>query len=273
MITGCGPRAGVEVETTAAVAPLPADEIVYLQPHEDDPRLRPRWRDVADYPYPERFRTSFRYVPDTVELRYTTTHPLQFTVTAPAHSLKPNFCYQMKLWGPLVPWPADPQATNFANWALGTRGRWSDGVNNLLIKDADLAQHVGRTMHGYLYFDYFVTAPDGSVQYTGRVDSSYHVTWKTSQRAPSGRDGPLRTFPVVTRGYRWAYDRAFPQVDAHLFGEAEPYRPAPGRLVLPAGTYRGVQFVLTEESFHSRREDGGVWRTVLQASLPEFTLP
>ncbi len=269
--SGCGVSGVARVDPPA---PFPAGQSIYLQPLQDDPSLRPRWRDVADYPYAESFRSGFSYAADTVELRYTTGGgPLQFTVSAPARSLKPNFCYQMKLWGPLAPWPADPQASNFTNWALGTSGRWSDGLSNLLFRNADLGAHVGERMRGYLYFDFFVTSPDGSAAHTATLDNSFHVTWKTSQREKTNRDGPTRTYPVAAWPDGWAYDRRYPRVKAYTYGEGEPRRPRPGKLALPAGSYREVEFVLTEESFHSRLADGGCWRTVLAARLPALVVP
>ena len=270
--SGCGVR-GQAGTLDSYGPPPPAWQSTYLQPMTDDPTLLPRWRDVADHLYADTFRATFTYPSDTVKLRFTTSGPLRFTVIAPPRTLKPNFCYQMKLWGPLVPWPADPRLTNFANWALGTRGRWSDGLDNLYLKDGELGAHVGETMRGYLYFASLVTATDGSATQTSTVAGSYHVTWKTSQRAPTSLDGPMCACPVAAQPDGGAYERRYPRVVAGVYGEGEPNRPRPGQLVLPAGTYSGVEFMLTEESFHSRRTDGGRWRTVMRAALPEFALP
>lgn len=271
---GCAVHSQAEEAAPSALvaSPAPSWQSVRLQPLQDDPSLRPRWRDIADYPYAKTFRSSFRYRSNTVEVRYTIGEGQpQFTIAAPPRALKPNFCYQMKLWGPVVPWPADAQTSNFTNWALGTSGRWSDGLDNLLIRD--LGAHVGESMRGYLYFDCFVTAPDGSVTHTGTVNSSFHVTWKTSQRTPNEEDGGVRRIMVRTQADGWAYDRAYPRVVAGLYGEWEPRRPLPGELVLPSGTYSGLEFVLTEESFHSYLTDGGRWRTVLRADVPGFQVP
>ena len=270
-------RAGEEREERTSEAPPPgAWQTVYLQPLAGEVGSRPGWRDVADHLYASNFRASFRYPKDTVQLRYALEgRPLGFSVVAPAWSLKPNFCYQMKLWGPLGPWNGDPQGRDFTNWALGSSGRWSDGAENMYVyaSGLDMEWYVGKTMRGYLVFNFLVTEADGSVVKSSRVNNSFHVTWKTSQREPSEEDGEVRRFPVAVPGPSWVYDRAYPRVEAGVFGEWEWGRPRPRELELPAGTYSGVRFVLTEESFHSYLPEGGRWRTVMGVTLPDFVVP
>ena len=264
VLSGCGASSQVQPQ---------GSYLVSLQPFSDSPSQTPRWMDIANNLYAAAFRSAFVYPSNIVQLSYTTAQaPLQFGVLAPVHALKPNFCYQMKLEGPPVAWASDPQGSDFTNWALGSNGRWWDDTDNMSLTDADLSSHVGDIIRGYLYFDFLVTAKDGSVTQTSTVNNSYHVTWKTSQRPRTGNDGPLRACSVTARKDRWAYDRQGPAAVVKLYGEGEPGRPLPGQLALPAGSYSGVEFRLTEESFHSSSAYGGSWRTVMAAPVPIFTV-
>jgi hypothetical protein len=221
--------------------------------------------DIADYLYMTSFRSSYKYPSGKVSLTWTDgVWPPTFTLSAPAKSLKPNFCYQLKLEGPSAPWP------NATNQVLGSNGRWWCDTCGVPLSDSTVAGHTGHLVKGYLYFDFAVTSADGSLQYAADLVNSYHVTWKTSQRTPiAGQDGAVRVFTVVAQKDKWAYDRAKPTVNIGLFGEGEQGRALPGQLRLPAGTYT-VDLKLTEESFHSRAKNGGNWRTVMCA--PGLTL-
>jgi len=250
-------------------------ETTLLQPFDDNPNQAPRWMDIADYLYGSVFKSGFAYPSDTVVLGYTTQEsPLRFSVKAPYRSLKPNFCYQMKIEGPPNPWANDPTGSDFVNYQLGSKGRWWCDTCNLPLTDQDVASgaHLGHRVKGYLYFDFVVTDANGSVEQTSAAINSYHVTWKTSQRGPTAQDGSVRTYTVVANRDGWAYDRKHRVVKVGLYGEGEPGRPLPGQMALAAGTYVGVEFRLTEESFHSARPDGGNWRTVMAAPVPTFTI-
>lgn len=270
ILGGCG--GGSPVESSRGAAPRSVGR-VYLQPFDDSASQAPRWMDIADYLYAVAFRSGFQYPGGCVQLSYTTAQsPLQFGVSAPTHALKPNFCYQMKIQGPAVAWPANPQARDFTNWALGSNGRWWDDTTGGPLTDAQLSSHVGDVIRGYLYFDFLVTARDGSVNQTSAVRSSYHVTWKTTQRTPAASDGPSRSCSVVANRGGWGYDANHAATTVKLYGEWEPGRALPGQLALPKGTFSGVEFRLTEETFHSTLAYGGKWRTVMKVSVPDFVV-
>jgi hypothetical protein len=246
-----------------------------LVPFDDNPNQTPRWMDIADNLYSSGFQQSFAYPDNTVELQYTTQEtPLRFAVTAGHHALKPNFCYQMKLEGPSQAWSGDVDGSDFVNYQLGSNGRWWCDTCNTALTDAQVlsGQHNGHNVKGYLYFDFLVTGLDGSVNQTSTANSSYHVTWKTSQRSPTANDGPVRTYSVVADPDGWAYDRKHRSKTIGLYGEWEPGRALPGQVALAPETYSGVQFRLTEESFHSANPSGGNWRTVMVAYLPSFVI-
>jgi len=259
-LAGCADQAA-RVDTSGAVT-------TFLQPFDDNANQTPRWMDIADNLYRSAFRTSYQYPTGVVQLQYTTQEtPLRFTVTAPTHALKPSFCYQMKLEGPREAWANDPAANN-ENYQFGTNGRWWCDTCNAALTDNDVLQssaHLGHFVKGYLYFDFLVSNKTGAVQQTSSANSSYHVTWKTSQRRRTSSDGPTRSMTVQAQKDGWAYDRNYRTTQVALYGEQEPGRPLSGLVALAPGAYAGVEFRLTEESFHSRQPYGGNWRTVMRA--------
>jgi hypothetical protein len=246
---------------------------VNLHPFADDPNQKPRWMNIADYLYASSFRSTFRYPDNTVTLTYTTQEaPLRFTVRAPYRTLKPDFCYQMKIEGPRQPWSNDPTGDDFVNYQLGSNGRWWCDSCNASLADGQVAAHAGHYVKGYLYFDFLVTDRNGAAQQTATVSNSYHVTWKTSQRARAANDGRVRSCLVAGTKDGWAYDRNRRAVTVGLYGEWEPGRALPGTLALAPGSYGGVEFRLTEESFHSSNPHGGTWRTVMSAPNLSFVI-
>ena len=275
VLSGCG---GGNVVAPANEVQPQSVKSIYLQPFTDSASQTPRWMDIANYLYATTFNSSYQYPSSKVLLTYTTAQtPLQFGVNAPTHGLKPNFCYQMKIQGPAVAWPSSsPQTTDFTNYTLGYNGRWWDDTKNIPLADTDISAgtYVGDVIRGYMYFDFAVTASDGSINQTSTVQNSYHVTWKTSDRARTANDGPIKNCSVVARKDGWAYNSNHTTATVKLYGEWEPGRALPGKLALPKGTYSGVEFRLTEESFHNLTGSpvGGAWRTVMTASVPNFTL-
>jgi hypothetical protein len=269
-LAGCG----------GGVRPMGSDGIkiealrkLYLLPFGDSAGQTPRWMDLADSLYAKSFRTRFIYPAKKVQISFDDTGALQFQIVATAGALKPNFCYQMKIEGPSQAWSGGTSA-DFVNASLGYRGRWWNDTTGKPMTDADLTPgtHIGELIKGYLYFDFIVTNGDGSINATVPVKNSYHVTFKQGQTTYyPGQDGPLRPFTFTAVKDNWAYDnrRAVTRT-VTLFGQWEPGRPLPGALSLPLGTYAGVEFRLTEESFHSTAAFGGNWRTVMNAPLPEF---
>ena len=278
VLNGCGGGGmmGSPVPSSRAHPPSSSSGSLTLGPLTPEPTASTqRWMDLANNLYATAFASSFGYPRTGVTLHYTTGQTsLQFGVTALAGTLKPNFCYQMKLVGPSVAWPKkNPRTTDFTNYALGSNGRWYDQTQNMNLTDSQLSSHVGDLITGYLYFDFLVTAADGSVNYTSTVNNSYHVTFMTTQQARTRNDGPLRactvTAPLISAAYSGL---TYPTVVVTLYAQQEPGRSLPGKLTLPSGTYSGVQFVLTEESFHSTDPLGGNWDTVMAATMPDFTL-
>jgi len=250
----------------------------FLEPFIDNDGQTPRWMDVADYLYsPAIQQVDTLYGAGLVQLSYTTLEsPLKFTVSAPPQTLKPNFCYQMKLEGPSQAWVGDPDGADFANAQLGYNGRWWCDTCNQSLNDKTVKVHMRKHHHvkGYLYFDFLVTDHEGKADYSAEVNNSYHVTWKTVQQAPAGNDGPVRWHEVIANKTEagWAYDQDYPTTSVGVYGQWEPDRPLPGGVQLANGTYEGVEFRLTEESFHSTAPLGGNWRTVMRAGDLSFTI-
>lgn len=255
---------------------MTAGSIVTLTPRA----VRPtdlRWRDVLGQVYADSFRATFSYGRQvTVTL---TSDPPHCQGTLVASGLKPNFAYQMKLVGRkrILSARRAPNARTdphgWASWQLGRKGRWWCATENWNVTDRDLDQHLraGHEVYGYLLFDFFLTDADGNAVKSFAVNSSYHVLWRTDQRTPTRADSAVLSHHVI-RGL-WGYGLT-PPVTAgvvKLFAEAEPTRPRPGRVTLPAGPYP-VWFNITEESFHDNLESsapgGGFWAQVLQGAIP-----
>jgi hypothetical protein len=262
VLGGCGSGPGGWLDGNGAVVQT------YLRPFTDNVSQTPRWMDIAENLYSTAFQASYRYPDGVVRLDYTTQEsPLRFTVTAGSHALKPNFCYQMKIEGPAKPWSGDPTGSDLVNHELGSNGRWwCDYCNrNLTTAEVDSGAHLGHVVKGYLYFDFLVTQADGSIAQTSTANSSYHVTWKTSQRARTANDGPVRSCVVASAADKWGYGKRITTKTVGLYGEWEPDRALTGQVQLAPGLYEGVEFRLTEESFHSTKLKGGKWRTVMYA--------
>jgi len=248
-----------------------------------------RWRDAADQNYAESYRNSYNYTQAAAEVNYSTdANTLYGTLTA--FNLKPNFAYQLKLAG---------TSGMPGNENIGLTGRWwqeewngtawvnGQNLNNkgdgnspnpndyVYFERCDINDTTSPTgkhykYTGYLLFDYFITDNDGSAVFDFRADSSYHVLWKTSQRAPTLYDGPVRSATFDPDPCSAAYDANYGPATVQIFGEWE--RLPVGGVMLPAGGYE-AQFVLTEESFHSCSvQYGGCWAGAM-AGTAGFTIP
>jgi len=193
-----------------------------------------------------------------------------------ATNLKPNFAYQLKLVG----FSGTP-----TNEAIGLAGRWwqeewigtewangqnlndkragtSPNPNDLVyfarkdLPDATSPTGYHYKYTGYLLFDYFITDGSGGAVLNFKTDSSYHVLWKTTQRAPSAKDGPIKT-ALFDADDSSAYpdfgSDDYTEQTISIFGEWER---------LPIGgvypNFTGpvyAQIVLNEESFHGSGGD------------------
>lgn len=243
-----------------------------------------RWRDIADRPYSPAFRRGFDYAGADVEVTHTTAGPVP-AGTLRATGLKPNFAYQLVLEG--VPGTK-------ANERLGFKGRWwqqqwdgkrFSGGGNLNHKGAgesfspndavylqrrdlpDKTSPGGRRYRyrGYLFFGYFVTDARGSAEVKFRLDSSWHVLWKTAQRKPRRDDGEVATVRLAAAPAGGAYGEPQPAATVAIYPEWERL-PANGLRLTP-GQYT-CRLALIEESFHgSGGASGGAWAHAMEADI------
>lgn len=243
-----------------------------------------RWLDIADQQYSSSYRTTYNYTQATVQATYETAGViLQGTLTA--SNLKPNFAYQLKLVG---------TPGTLANERIGLAGRWwqeewggsewSNGQNlnnkgdgsspnpndNTYFTRRDIADETSPTglkysYTGYLVYDYLMTDSDGHAILNFETNSSYHVLWKTSQRAHSSDDGPIKVNTFDPDPSSYAYDTDYGQSTVSIFGEWE--RLPIGGVYLQPGEYTG-QIILTEESFHgSGGSFAGNWAAAMGAPI------
>jgi hypothetical protein len=255
-----------------------------------------RWLDVADQAYSEPYRNSYTYDQAVVEVTHNTVGRT-LTGTLTAKNLKPNFAYQLKL-------QAEPthrlgDANYGTNELLGLSGRWwqqewlgsswSTGWNlndkgngsfpnpndNVYYATRDTPADNGGSPTGLKYqyiayrvFDYFITDEQGNATLNYSVTSSYHVLWKTAQRAPGSNDGPVVTRQFdVDPSIHSQYDTDYPSATVGLFGEWERL-PKDG-VELLAGDYV-CDVLLTEESFHGSGLQG-FWAHAMTGKI-EFTI-
>jgi hypothetical protein len=250
-----------------------------------------RWLDVADYPYGTSYRAGYDYDQGVVHVVFTPADSL-FRGTLVASNLKPNFTYQLKVQG--IP------GTD-ANERIGLSGRWwqeewngaswssgqnlnnkgdgsSPNPNDLVyFQRRDIPDPFGTSPSGLRYrytgyrvFEYFTTDSVGNAFLGFTMTSSYHVLWKTTQRAPTGEDGPPKPHPFAPDpALQPAYESAFPETTVTVFGEWE--RLTAGGITLLPGSYT-CELVLTEESFHgSGGPDAGSWASAMGAQV-EFLI-
>ncbi len=243
-----------------------------------------RWLDIAGTPYAPSFRDD-RFYHHTgrsrVRLQWVSSGPT-FTGVLTATRLKPNFAYQMKLFGrsPVASRETVPDRQrgplDWASYQLGRLGRWSAGParTNLVTERAKGSDAGDGTAAGYILFDSFITDSHGNARKPFALDSSYHVLWREGRRTRHRTDGRIVRHAVMQGS--WGYCQE-PTVDAGtvgVFAEKEEPRPRPGHIVLPEGAY-DVLLNITEESFHDNqkqpREYGGLWAEVLEEEV-SFTV-
>ena len=262
-----------------------------MDPANTSPDGTYRWLDVADQLYSYSYRTGYDYAWATVIVDYTSISPV-LTGTLTAVNLKPNFAYQIKLLG---------AAETPSNEPIGLTGRWweqvwlgsawSSGANlnnkgdgsspnpNDLVyfsrRDvADATSPTGKHYRysAYLVLGYFVTDALGSAAVSFAADGSYHVLWKTTQRARQSSDGPLVTASFdVDPALHPAYDTNYGSQTVSIYGEWE--RLPVGGVTLPEGIY-SCQMMLTEESFHgSGGAYAGNWAAAMGGDMQFVIAP
>jgi hypothetical protein len=167
-------------------------------------------------------------------------------------NLKPNFTYQMKIFGKPCCYYSQG-CDNESNERIGYLGRWWDlnksGANKNINDNEYEANKDIHCIFGYLVFDHFTTDVNGDIAKDFECNSSYHVLWCNCT-------GEINNHDLA--------DGLCPEC---AVGEPEAGRPAPGTLVMPEGDYN-VRFTLTEECFHQ----GWNWSSVLSNDSIEFTI-
>jgi len=246
-----------------------------------------RWRDIVTNPYAAAQKAAYAYESAVATVAYQDTASA-FAGTFAAANLKPNFAYQIKLYGkPTLGWGAT--GDDWANEQLGYAGRWwvdkvyattKQWVSGGNSTDSNYEYWKARgftdgtylyIFQGYLLFDWVVTDASGVASKDLRADSSLHVLWKASDRAHTSNDAAPTTHTVVANESSAWYGATYPTVIEQVYGEWEPGRPLPGKLVLPEGLFN-VQLVLTEESFHEDLPDSGYWATVMACQNVTFAI-
>jgi len=264
--------------------------VIYLQDIDSgltSPSGDYRWLDIADQKYGETYISNYNYTQATVEVQYKVERGiLKGTLTAT--NLKPNFVYQVKLEG-------NPEEYPEANERIGLAGRWwreewdgtkwtngqnlnnkgdgsspnpNDGIYFSTKDNPDPTSPTGLhyRYRGYLVFDYFITDETGNATINFTVNSSYHVLWKTIQRAHTSKDGPIKSSTFDPDLSSPAYDSDYPENTISVFGEWE--RLPLGGIYLDNGNY-SCNFILTEESFHGSGDDlyDGGWAAAMGAPI------
>jgi hypothetical protein len=247
-----------------------------------------RWMDVADQIYAVSYQGSYNYTQASVQVDFFS-DAVTLHGTLNAANLKPHFAYQFKLVGNAGTasneyigfagrwWQEEWDGGQWANgWNLNNKGDGSRPNPNDLTycSRRDILDPSSPTGYHYKYtayvvFDYFTTDEYGNGTLSFTADSSYHVLWKTTQRAHTPSDGPLKNtvFDVILPDPVAAYAFDYPTADVSILGEWE--RLPVGGVLLPAGSYQ-ASFILTEESFHGSGLAGG-WAAAMGAPVT-FTL-
>ncbi|MEI7880660.1 MAG: hypothetical protein WCI95_07265 [bacterium] len=236
-----------------------------------DDLLQERWCDVAGNYYSSGFISSFSYErPCARDPRVLVrVEPSASTLRGriEARGLKPNFAYQIKLRGLF--------ADRGSFEAIGRAGRWRLPGRGTNYTDQDYEDYGEKALvEAYLFFDYFVTDRRGNAVREFALDSSLHVLWNASRQGgtPAQHD-MLRV--VVVPDDSTAYSRPKHRGTVEwLWAEREilRYEHADQTIRLPPRRY-SAELVLTEESFHSRDNDGGFWATVYRCPITFAVVP
>ena len=239
---------------------------------ELDGREQERFLDIAGRAYSRAVLDGFSYTdPDAAKKPGVVVEYLSraetFVGRIKGTGLKPNFAYQIKLWGKYAEAPEGFEK-------IGRTGRWRLPGRGTNYSDKDYEEFPDKELvEAYLLFDFFVSDSEGKVDKEFYADSSLHVLWNASvQRSPRASDGcqipiiransDLNTYanPKCDLGLQ----RLYAESEQHMQGKRDHRKPI-GRAFLPVGTYK-AEVVLTEESFHGWG-DMGRWATVLTAPV------
>jgi len=234
----------------------------------DDP-VNERWCDVCGNFYASDFISRFSYENSgpggpLVRVRVDREAPT-LRGRLEARRLKPNFAYQIKVRGLFE------DRKSFER--IGYGGRWRLPGTGTNYTDEDYEKYPAKhKATAYLLFDYFVTDAQGNAAREFALDSSLHVLWNATRQR---RGVPIDdlVFAIVDAGNPRSYARPKSSLAVEVFwAERETGRyVTPGqKSFLPPGKY-SAELVLTEESFHSKDNDGGYWATVSRCPI-EFTL-
>jgi len=240
-----------------------------------------RLKDVTGHHYGYDFSNAYAYKNAQVKITLDDAQRLYIAGTVQAAGLKPNFAYQIKLAGrnsklANVVSGSTAAPDDATNERLGYLGRWwrvypnpansSDSDYNANKDDPSYAYSA------YLIIAFFLTDDQGNATLHFEGNNSFHVLWRTDQRQHSTNDGPVFTATIPATDGNFAYDSgsATPAVPIGLYGEWEPTRALPGKMIMTGGHY-ACDFILTEESFHDVGVDAGNWTAALGAPI-EFDI-
>ncbi|MHC4248244.1 MAG: hypothetical protein ACYS9X_03870 [Planctomycetota bacterium] len=199
-----------------------------------------RWADIAGNPYSAAYNANYSYADATVRVVYSKRAPT-FMGWLRAEGLKPNFAYQIKLFG-------DRRAV-WSFEAIGYVGRWyidPGKQKRTNFRDQEYEKHrynFDVEVQSYVFFDYFVTDHEGKATKSFRLDSSFHVTWNRelnlNRRGPGLRDSEVFIHNVLPQGeaYWWDVPTGRPVIQLWLEQEGVSPRPPIGSAELPAGIY------------------------------------
>jgi len=238
-----------------------------------------RFKDVGGQAFSQNLIDTFNYPASNVSISFDTPGVNHLAGLITATGLKPNFAYQIKLIGnPSKNATSDADraaADDATNEKLGSMGRWwriAPNAGN--TNDADYNQNKDNPAsiyEGYLVIGFFVTDASGNANVRFEGKNSFHVLWRTDQRAPAPNDGPILPVNVAATTGNAAYDIFAIERNYSLYGEWEPTRALPNALIMPNGRYR-CRLMLTEESFHDFGALAGNWSAALAAPI-DFDIP
>lgn len=169
-----------------------------------------------------------------------------------------------------VAWSSGANLNNKGS-ANGGLGQWPSPNDVVYVERRDIPEPTSPTGRLYRYmayrpFEYFITDHAGDAEFDFRVDSTYHVLFKTTQRTPDSYDGRILTCTYsVDPALDPAYDTPLAETRVQVFGEWE--RLPIGHVPLLPGVY-DCDIMLTEESFHGT--DGafsGSWAPAVRARI------